>query len=123
MKATTLIRKLADQQIFVTAENDELVIDAPAGAITDQIRATIRQHRPKLLAALAPEFNAQDIRDKLLAGFVDDPLLDRIMRQFDERSQNSLRTQYPRLGPGERAWQAAWEMRVQYGAWPKARKA
>jgi len=66
-------------------------------------------------------FGVNELRSALADDFAGHPDRDRILEQFDIRRQSSLPCQYPRITDDEAAWQAAWEIRVQYGAWPGPR--
>lgn len=52
MTATTLLNDLAARGVRVWAEAHRLKLDAPRGALTDQDKARLAEHKPELLALL-----------------------------------------------------------------------
>lgn len=52
MTVTTLLRTLEDLNVRLTAIGDRLVVDAPRGALRDDLRREIRFHKAALLSAL-----------------------------------------------------------------------
>ena len=52
MKATDLIADLAVHDVRLSADGDSLRVDAPEGAITDEIRQTIADNKSELVSAL-----------------------------------------------------------------------
>src|SRR5262245_10590432 len=52
MSTAELLWRLVSADILLRVSADRLVIDAPAGSMTDDTRAAIRSHKPALLAAL-----------------------------------------------------------------------
>lgn len=52
MSARALLSKLRGRGVEISAEEDRLTIDAPAGAITDEIRTTLVENKPGLLELL-----------------------------------------------------------------------
>jgi hypothetical protein len=49
---STLLADLRRVGVILTARGDRLSFDAPAGALTPDLRATLIRHKPELLAAL-----------------------------------------------------------------------
>jgi hypothetical protein len=47
-----LLEDLKSQDVRLEVDGERLVVDAPAGAITDEIRITLAEHKPKLLKLL-----------------------------------------------------------------------
>lgn len=47
-----LVRDLADLGIRLEADHDQLVVDAPGGVLTAELRATLTDHKAELLALL-----------------------------------------------------------------------
>ena len=52
MNAHALLEDLKSQDVRLEVDGELLVVDAPAGAITDEIRITLAEHKPKLLKLL-----------------------------------------------------------------------
>jgi hypothetical protein len=50
-----LLEDLRGQDVRLKADGRRLVVDAPAGAITDEMRVTLAEHKAKLLKLLAWE--------------------------------------------------------------------
>ena len=73
MSAVPLIRELRQAGIHLSASGDRLHVDAPAGAVTPELRQRIAENKPVLLAALRqpvahPENSGSvDTRTALLA--------------------------------------------------------
>ncbi len=122
---TPLLRRLdaAGIELAVTKEG-RLVVHGQRAALRGDLRAAIVAHKEELLDHLARhdllpglgEFDRHAIRSALVADFDTHPERDEILRQYVARAERSLVAQYgDRLGPGERAWQAAWEIRIIYG--------
>ena len=110
-------------ELAVTQEG-RLVVRGPRAALQPDLRSAIVAHKEELLDHLARhdlvprqgEFDFDAIRSTLVAEFANHPNRDEILRQFTARAERSLVAQYgDRLDPGERAWQAAWEIRIVYG--------
>jgi hypothetical protein len=55
MNAHALLEDLKSQDVRLEVDGERLVVDAPAGAITDDIRTTLAEHKPKLLKLLVWE--------------------------------------------------------------------
>jgi len=55
MTATVLLGELRSKGVWLSVEDDQLVVDAPRGLLTDDLRQAIRQHKPALLALLRQE--------------------------------------------------------------------
>jgi hypothetical protein len=52
MSAQSLLEELRRRDVRVEAEGDLLRVDAPAGIVTEELRATLTEHKPKLLKLL-----------------------------------------------------------------------
>jgi uncharacterized protein YbaA (DUF1428 family) len=52
MNARAVLAKLREHDIRVSACGERLLIDAPAGALTDDLRAVLTESKPEILAAL-----------------------------------------------------------------------
>ena len=110
-------------ELAVTQEG-RVVVRGPRAALRGDLRAAIAAHKEDLLGHLARHdlppgqgvFDSDAIRSALAAEFANHSKRDEILRQYSARAERSLVAQYgDRLGPGERAWQAAWEIRIIYG--------
>jgi hypothetical protein len=55
MTASALLQALQARQIRLWAEGDALHYDAPAGVMTDELKALVRAHKAALLALLRQE--------------------------------------------------------------------
>ena len=55
MSAAQLLAELRARDCDVTALDERLRVDAPAGVLTPDLRAVIAQHKPELLALLVAE--------------------------------------------------------------------
>lgn len=64
-----LLAELNALGIKVTVAGDDLLIDAPTGALTEELTATIKANKPRLLKALAPWTVVQ--AKKLIARYPD----------------------------------------------------
>ncbi len=122
---TPLLRRLdaAGIELAVTPDG-RLVVHGPRAALRPDLRDAIVAHKEDLLDHLARhdlvprqgDLDCHAIRSALVAEFASHPKRDEILRQYTDRAERSLVAQYgDRLGPGERAWQAAWEIRIIYG--------
>jgi predicted metal-dependent hydrolase len=52
VNARALLEDLKSQDVRLEVDGERLVVDAPAGAITDEIRNTLAEHKPMLLKLL-----------------------------------------------------------------------
>ncbi len=52
MNARALLENLKSQDVRLEVDGERLVVDAPAGAITDEIRTILAEHKSKLLRLL-----------------------------------------------------------------------
>lgn len=52
MNAAVLLHQLRQAGICLRARGDKLVVEAPEGALTDELRATLRAHKAEILALL-----------------------------------------------------------------------
>jgi len=52
MNARAVLAKLREQDIRISACGERLLIDAPAGAVTDDLRAVLTESKPEILAVL-----------------------------------------------------------------------
>jgi hypothetical protein len=55
VNARTLFEDLRRRDVDLEVEGDRLVVDAPAGVITDGLRAVLAEHKPNLLKLLVWE--------------------------------------------------------------------
>ena len=56
MTGEVLLEQLRDRDIRLSANGDRLVIDAPRGALTEQFRRSLQEHKAELLAIVtAPD--------------------------------------------------------------------
>jgi hypothetical protein len=55
MNASALLEDLRRRDVTLEAEGDRLHVDAPAGAITDELRAALVENKGRLLELLARE--------------------------------------------------------------------
>jgi hypothetical protein len=53
MNARAILAKLREHDIRVSACGERLLIDAPTGALTDDLRAALSESKPEILAMLA----------------------------------------------------------------------
>ena len=62
MTASALLGDLAARGVCLTVDGGELVVEGPGEVITPDLIARLRQHKPDILAALAPspEWTADD---------------------------------------------------------------
>ncbi len=122
---THLLKRLdaAGIELAVTSRG-RLVVRGQRSALRGDLRTAISTHREDLLDHLARHdlppgqgvFDRRAIRSALVTDVASHPERDEILRQYTARAERSLLAQYgDRLGPGERAWQAAWEIRIVYG--------
>lgn len=120
-----LLKRLdaAGIELAVT-QKGRLVVRGPRAALRPDLRDAIVAHKEDLLDYLARhdllpyqgEFDCHAIRSALVAEFASHPKRDEILRRYTARAERSLVAQYgDRLSPGERAWQAAWEIQIMYG--------
>jgi len=54
MTADDLLLWARTSGIVLEAQGDKLIVDAPSGTLTPQLRAELARHKPALLARLAP---------------------------------------------------------------------
>ena len=60
MTGEALLEQLRDRDIRLSANGDRLVVDAPRGALTEQLRWTLQEHKAELLAIVtAPDLWAR----------------------------------------------------------------
>lgn len=62
MPLTTLLPALEARKITFAVEGDRLKIDAPAGALTPELRAAIAEHKPELLRTERVESPTEGVR-------------------------------------------------------------
>jgi hypothetical protein len=55
MNARALLDRLRNRDVLLEADGEHLVVDAPVGAITDELRASLAQHKQSLIKLLAWE--------------------------------------------------------------------
>src|SRR5262245_58985262 len=60
MDVERLLSTLVERGIVMRADDGNLRVEAPRGALTDDLRAAIATHKPQLLARLASEESAID---------------------------------------------------------------
>ena len=65
MNAQDLLKDLRSRDVRVEADGERLVVDAPAGAITEEAKATLTEHKPKLLKLLGWERRKLERADRL----------------------------------------------------------
>ena len=68
MTARALLGKLRDLGVVLTAYGDRLHVDAPAGSITDHIRAALVENKPRLLRLL--ELEQRKLREANRRGLI-----------------------------------------------------
>lgn len=54
MTATEILRLARTNDIVFDVQGDRLIVDAPTGALTPELRSELARHKPALLALLAP---------------------------------------------------------------------
>ncbi len=54
MTGELLFEQLRERDIRLSAKGNRLVVDAPRGILTEQLRVTLREHKAKLLTLLVP---------------------------------------------------------------------
>jgi hypothetical protein len=54
MTATGILRLARAKDIVLRVQGDRLVVDAPTGALTAELRSELERHKPALVALLAP---------------------------------------------------------------------
>ena len=64
MNARALLEDLRSRDVDLEADGGRLVVDAPAGAITDEIRITLAEHKPNLLKLLEWEWRKLEEADR-----------------------------------------------------------
>ena len=52
MNARVLLEDLKGKDVSLAAECERLVVDAPTGVITEELKASLAEHKPKLLKLL-----------------------------------------------------------------------
>lgn len=52
MNARALLEDLRNQDVHLEADGERLMVDAPAGSISEETRAMLAEHKPKLLKLL-----------------------------------------------------------------------
>jgi TubC N-terminal docking domain len=67
MSALALLDDLRRREIFLRAYGGRLVVDAPVGALTDQLRASLAEHKQSLIKLLEWEQRKREEAD--LRGF------------------------------------------------------
>ena len=56
MTATEILALVHGQGIVLDVQGDQLVVDAPTGSLTPELRAELVRHKPTLILMLAPAF-------------------------------------------------------------------
>lgn len=64
MTAQTLLSELRDLGVELNVEEDRITVDAPAGTITDDLRAALVDNKPRLLKLLAREQRRLEAADR-----------------------------------------------------------
>jgi TubC N-terminal docking domain len=54
MTATQLLTLAREKNILLEVQGDRLVVDAPPGAVTPDLRSELVRHKPELMVLLAP---------------------------------------------------------------------
>jgi hypothetical protein len=65
MTALELLNDMRTRDIRLECRGDKLHVDAPKGAVTPEIRATLLEHKAELLALLAEEAYEADLLDQM----------------------------------------------------------
>jgi hypothetical protein len=68
MNASTLLDDLRSRDVLLEADGERLVVDAPAGVVTEDLRASLAEHKPSLLKILEWERSKLEEADR--RGFV-----------------------------------------------------
>lgn len=83
MTGEVLLEQLRDRDIRLSANGNRLVVDAPRGSLTEQLRGTLQEHKAELLAIVtAPDLWAR--RAAVLLSGVADPDLQADLRELFE---------------------------------------
>ncbi|MCH7884414.1 MAG: hypothetical protein IIC01_04110 [Planctomycetes bacterium] len=86
MTGEVLLEQLRERDIRLSANGDRLVVDAPRGALTEQLRGTLREHKAELLAIVtAPDLWARRAA-ALLSGVADPDLRADLRELFEHRA-------------------------------------
>lgn len=64
MNAGVLLEELRERDVYLTADGLVLHVDAPEGADTDELRATLRQHKRALIRHLEREHRRLEEADR-----------------------------------------------------------
>jgi hypothetical protein len=64
MSAQTLLSELRSRGVELAAEGLQLTVDAPAGAITEDLRAALVDNKPRLIRLLTGERRKLEAADK-----------------------------------------------------------
>lgn len=81
--APRLLAALRRAGITLTCNGDRLAFDAPAGAVTPQVRAMLKARKPELMAVLGGDYLHAALA--LVAGVADAEERAALAEQFDER--------------------------------------
>jgi hypothetical protein len=68
MSARALLEDLRRRDILLEADDGHLIVDAPTGAVTDELRALLAQHKQGLIKLL--EWERRKLEDADRRGFV-----------------------------------------------------
>ena len=68
MNARTLLDDLRSRDVLLDADEGRLVVDAPAGVVTEDLRASLVEHKPRLLKLL--EWERRKLEEADRHGFV-----------------------------------------------------
>lgn len=86
MTGEVLLEQLRDRDIRLSANGDRLVVDAPRGALTEQLRGMLRGHKAELLAIVtAPDLWARRAAT-LLSGVADPDRRADLRELFEHRA-------------------------------------
>lgn len=86
MTGEVLIEQLRDRDIRLSANGDQLVVDAPRGALTEQLRGTLQEHKAELLAVLTDRNLWARRAAGLLSGVADPDLRADLRELFEHRA-------------------------------------
>lgn len=79
-----LLADLRRAGVLLSAKREGLTFDAPAGAMTPQLRAAVKAHKPELLAVLAGDYLGAAFA--LLLTLPDPAQREALAERFDERA-------------------------------------
>ena|SRR5688500_1254646 len=68
MNARALLDELKSREVLLEADGERLVVDAPAGVVTEEQRVSLAEHKPSLLKLL--EWERRKLEEADRRGFV-----------------------------------------------------